>query len=152
MEDMPASKKNSRPPLTQARDLISIGLRHRRLVMLTFLGLSAGVLLSLFLLPPRYKATTKILVKKERADFVVTADPNDAQQQAPAAVSETDLNSEIELMKSEDLLEKVVVTCGLQNAASSGWLAKLPFMGSSSDPHKVISNAARDLSKSMDMG
>ena len=33
MEDMPASKKNARPPLMQARDLISIGLRHRRLVM-----------------------------------------------------------------------------------------------------------------------
>ncbi len=152
MDEMNNNRRNARPPLTQMRDLVTIGLRHKRLVTFTFLGLMAGVVLSMFLLPPRYKATTKILVKKERADFVVTADPNDAQQQAPAAVSETDLNSEIELMKSQDLLEKVVVTCGLQNAAKNGWLAKLHILGSSSDPHKVISNAARNLSKSMDMG
>jgi len=152
MDEMNSSKKNARPPLTQMRDLVTIGLRHKRLVSFTFVGLMAGVVLSMFLLPPRYRAATKILVKKERADFVVTADPNDAQQQAPTAVSETDLNSEIELMKSEDLLEKVVVACGLQNEAGNGLLAKLHIMGPSSDPHKVISNAARDLSKSMDMG
>ena len=72
------------------------------------------MLLSLFLLPPRYKATTEILVKRERADFVVTPDASGTQRPAPAAVSETDLNSEIELMKSQDLLEKVVTICGLQ--------------------------------------
>jgi uncharacterized protein involved in exopolysaccharide biosynthesis len=153
MEDMPASKKNARPPLMQARDLISIGLRHRRLVMITFLGLSAGVLLSLFLLPPRYKATTKILVKRERADFVVTADNSDAQQQAPAAVSETDLNSEIELMKSQDLLEKVVTACGLQgHSTPSRWFRWLHSSSAADDSNKVVSAAAHDLEKSMDLG
>jgi uncharacterized protein involved in exopolysaccharide biosynthesis len=153
MEDMPTSKKNTRPPLTQLRDLVSIGLRHRRLVTISFLGLMAGVLLSLFLLPPRYKATTKILVKRERADFVVTADRSDTQQQAPMAVSETDLNSEIELMKSQDLLEKVVTLCGLQNLSShSGWFGWLHFSNGSEDSHKVVSAAARDMAKSMDLG
>ena len=65
MEDMPIRKKNTRPPLIQLRDLLTIGLRHRRLVTLSFVGLTAGVFLSLFLLPPRYKAATKILVKRE---------------------------------------------------------------------------------------
>jgi len=153
MEEMPNSKKNVRPPLTQMRDLLTIGLRHKRLVTFTFLGLMAGVVVSLFVLPPRFKATTKILVKKERADFVVTADSNDAQQQAPAAVSETDLNSEIELMKSEDLLEKVVLACGLQSTAGhSTWSSRLHFPGRTEDPHKVILTAVRDLSKSMDLG
>jgi uncharacterized protein involved in exopolysaccharide biosynthesis len=153
MEELPKNKKNARPPLTQARDLISIGLRHRRLVTITFVGLMAGVLLSLFLLPPRYKATTKILVKRERADFVVTADTSDAQQQAPTAVSETDLNSEIELMKSQDLLEKVVTACGLQGAPShSRWLRWLHLSSGADDSQKVISAAARDLEKSMDLG
>ena len=72
MEEMPTRKRNTQPPLTQLRDILTVGLRHRRLVIFSFLGLMAGVLLSLFLLPPRYKATTKILVKRERADFVVT--------------------------------------------------------------------------------
>ncbi len=152
MEDMPTSKKNARPPLTQARDLISIGLRHRRLVTISFLGLMAGVLLSLFLLPPRYKATTKILVKRERADFVVTADTSDAQQQAPTAVSETDLNSEIELMKSEDLLENVVTACGLQGVPShSKWFKWLHFSSGPEDTQKATSAAAQELEKSIDM-
>src|SRR5579863_2524523 len=103
MEEMPTRKRSKRPPLTQLRDLLAVGLRHRRLVTICFLGLMAGVLLSVFLLPPHYKAATKILVKRERADLVVTADPSGEQQQAPIAVSETDLNSEIELMKSQDM-------------------------------------------------
>jgi uncharacterized protein involved in exopolysaccharide biosynthesis len=152
MQEIPISKKNTRPPLTQLRDLVSVGLRHRRLVSLTFIGLMAGVVLSLFLLPPRYNASTKILVKRERADFVVTADSSDAQQQAPTAVSETDLNSEIELMKSQDLLEKVVTACGLQNTSGhSGWFGWLHFRKDPADTEKIVGAAARDLEKSMDL-
>ncbi len=153
MEEMPISKKNSRPPLTKLRDLVTIGLRHRRLVSTCFLGLMTGVIATLFVLPPRYKANTKILVKRERADFVVTADPSDAQQQAPTAVSETDLNSEIELMKSQDLLEKVVTICGLQGTGShSKWFTWLHFSNGPDDPHKVVAAAAHDMEKSMDLG
>ena len=113
----------------------------------------AGVLLSLFLLPPRYKATTKILVKRERADFVVTPDTSDTQQQPPAAVSETDLNSEIELMKSQDLLEKVVTACGLQKPVSrSSWFTWLHFSSGAEDSHKLLTAAVRDLERSMDLG
>src|SRR5258708_39322064 len=81
MEEILIRKRSTRPPLTQLRDVVAIGLRHRRLVAISFLGLMAGVLLSLFLLPPRYKATTKILVKRERADFVVTADRSDTRSE-----------------------------------------------------------------------
>ncbi len=153
MEEILIRKRSTRPPLTQLRDVVAIGLRHRRLVAISFLGLMAGVLLSPFLLPPRYKATTKILVKRERADFVVTADRSDTQQQAPTAVSETELNSEIELMKSQDLLEKVVTACGLQNLSSrSGWIAWLHISSGAEDSHKVLGAAVRNLEKSMDLG
>ena len=150
MEDMATNKKNARPPLTQLRDLLVIGLRHRRLVTISFLGLMAGALLSVLLLPPRYKAITEILVKRDRADFVVT--PSDGQQEAPTAVSETDLNSEIELMKSQDLLEKVVTACGLQNLR--GRFGRLPwphFSSGTADSKEVLTSATRDLEKSMDL-
>jgi uncharacterized protein involved in exopolysaccharide biosynthesis len=153
MEEMPTRKRSTRPPLTQMRDLVAIGLRHRRLVTISFLGLSAGVLLSLFLLPPRYKANTKILVKRERADLVVTADSSGAQQEPATAVSETELNSEIELMKSQDLLEKVAATGGLLNKPNrSGWLSWLHFSHSAEDSNKILIGAAHDLEKSMDLG
>ena len=153
MEELPIRKKNTRPPLIQLRDLLAIGLRHRRLVTLSFLGLMAGVILSLFLLPPRYKAATKILVKRERADLVVTADTSNAQQQPPTAVSETDLNSEIELMKSQDLLEKVVAACDLQKLVSrSSWFSWLHLSKGADDSSKILGAAVRNLEKSMDLG
>lgn len=153
MEEMPIHKKNTQPPLIQMRDLLAVGLRHRRLVALSFLGLMAGVVLALFLLPPRYKASTKILVKRERADLVVTADPSNVQQQPPVAVSETDLNSEIELMKSQDLLEKVVTTCGLDKLSThSSWFSWLHFSKGKDDSQENLSAAVRDLTKSVDLG
>src|SRR4029077_10684031 len=51
MEDNSSRNKNTRPPLIQLRDLLAVGLRHRRLVTFSFLGLAAGVLLSLLLSP-----------------------------------------------------------------------------------------------------
>jgi uncharacterized protein involved in exopolysaccharide biosynthesis len=150
MEEMPTRKRRTQPPLTELRDLLAIGLRHRRLVSISFLGLMAGVLLSLFLLPPRYKATTKVLVKRERPDFVVTSDRSDTQQQQPTAVTETELNSEIELMKSQDLLEKVVTACGLLNPSGhSSWFAWLHFPSGAQDSQKALTAASRDLEKSM---
>ena len=83
----------------------------------------------------------------------MTADNSDAQQQAPTAVSETDLNSEIELMKSQDLLEKVVTACGLQgHATPSRWFRWLHSSSAADDSNKVVSAAAHDLEKSMDLG
>jgi uncharacterized protein involved in exopolysaccharide biosynthesis len=153
MEEMTSHKRNTQPPLTQLRDVLTVGLRHRRLVIFSFLGLMAGVLLSLFLLPPRYKATTKILVKRERADFVVTPDTSGAQQPAPAAVSETDLNSEIELMKSQDLLERVVAICGLQKPTGRSRLGTwLHLSNEANRSHDALTTAVRDLQGSMDMG
>jgi len=128
MEEMIVRRIDARPPLNQLRDWLAVGVRHRRLITLSFLGVFAGAVLSVFLLPPRYEANTKILVKRERVDLLVTADPTGAQQQLPAPVTEMDLNSEVELIKSQDLLEKVVVACGLQKAASGpGRLAWLHF-------------------------
>jgi uncharacterized protein involved in exopolysaccharide biosynthesis len=153
MEEMPIHKRNTQPPLIQMRDLLAVGLRHRRLVAFSFLGLMAGVVLALFLLPPRYKATTKILVKRERADMVVTADPSNVQQQPPVAVSETDLNSEIELMKSQDLLEKVVTACGLEKLSNrSSWFSWLHSSKGKEDSQESLSAAVRDLTKSVDLG
>ena len=77
--------------------------------------------MSALLLPRKYEAEMKILVNRERVDPVVTSNPE--AQAGPSivpVVSEEDLNSEVELLKSRDLLEKVVVACGLAKDAPSG--------------------------------
>lgn len=95
------------------RDLLSIIFRHRRLMVLTFLSIILGAIIAAALQSNRYEAEVKILVKRERVDPVVTTEVS-AQSQFEPAVTEEELNSEVELLKSGDLLEKVVVACDLQ--------------------------------------
>jgi uncharacterized protein involved in exopolysaccharide biosynthesis len=64
--------------------------------------------------PARYEAQMKILVKRERVDPLVTPDQSSPQQQFLLGVTEEELNSEVELLKSRDLLTQVVVASGIQ--------------------------------------
>jgi len=103
----------SSPALT-VRDLLAIGFRQRHVIINTFLGIFGIAVVIAFLLPKRYEAQMKILVRHERAEPVVTPE-REAPVQARAEVSEEELQSEAELIRSRDLLGKVVVACNLQN-------------------------------------
>jgi uncharacterized protein involved in exopolysaccharide biosynthesis len=108
-------------PLT-LRDLAMPVFRQRRLALLVFVGVLVGAVLSALLLPREFEAEMKILVNRDRVDTVVTPDPNAAEVVAPVpAVSEEDINSEVELLKSRDLLENVVTTSGLGARKYSAW-------------------------------
>ena len=90
-------------------------------MLLTFLVLVLATVLGIILLPNDYEAKMKILVKRERVDEAVTPG-RDAVISNPGGVTEEELNSEVELLKSRDLLEKVVVTCNLQELPSGHFL------------------------------
>jgi uncharacterized protein involved in exopolysaccharide biosynthesis len=102
------------------RDIATPVFRQRRLASLIFLGIFCGAILTGLFLPRKYRAEMKILVNRDRADTVVTPDPNVAAAPIPS-VSEEDLNSEVELLTSRDLLEKVVLACGLERRRDSMW-------------------------------
>ena len=60
------------------------------------------------LLPHKYEAEMKLLVNNKRVDFVMT--PGEAQSVAPPPeVSEAEVNSEIELLKSHDIMQEIVM-------------------------------------------
>jgi uncharacterized protein involved in exopolysaccharide biosynthesis len=103
------------------RDLLAVVFRHRRLVTLTFLGVVLGAILAAVLLPPQYEAHMQILVKHERMDPVITSEPNTVTQPNSQLVTEQDLNNEVELIKSQDLLVKVVKACSLDQERPSFW-------------------------------
>jgi uncharacterized protein involved in exopolysaccharide biosynthesis len=103
---------------TTLRDLFAIVFRHRRLMALSFFGVLLGTILAAALQPNRYEAGMKILVKRERVDPVVTPEAS-AQSQFALGVTEEELNSEVELLKSKDMLEKVVLACNLQQQSHS---------------------------------
>lgn len=112
-----------------ARDLVAVLFRHRRVLAVSFLTIFLAVILYAVLQPKRYEAEMKILVKRERADPVVSAE-NSISSQLEPLVTEEELNSEVELLKSRDLLEKVVIDCDLARPPHSrlgallGWLRR----------------------------
>jgi uncharacterized protein involved in exopolysaccharide biosynthesis len=93
------------------RDFVAMGFRRRRAALVCFFGLLlATIVFALFF--SQYRAETEILLHRERVDPVATA-----QQTTPMVVSseitEAEVNSEVELIKSRDVLRQVVVKCGL---------------------------------------
>jgi uncharacterized protein involved in exopolysaccharide biosynthesis len=110
--------------LTTLRDVATPLFRHSKLVLVTFLSLVLGTIIGIILLPKDYEAKMKILVKRERVDAAVSPG-RDAVMSNPGGVTEEELNSEVELLKSRDLLEKVVVACNLQELQSSHFWDRL---------------------------
>lgn len=88
------------------RDVVAPLFRHRRLMVVSFFGIFLGAVLAALFLPKEYQSEMKILVKRGRVEASLSV------PQQPA-ISEEELNSEVELLKGHDLLEKVVAACGL---------------------------------------
>src|SRR5512146_1980785 len=106
--------------LSTVRDIVAIGFRHQRLCTVCFGGILLGALLAGIFLP-KYEAESKFLVKRERVDPVVSSTPeqNNLAVGVQAMVTEEELNSEIDLLTSDDLLRQVVIKCDLATAHST---------------------------------
>lgn len=118
------SHENSGASSHTLRDLVAVVFRHRRLMVLSFVGVLCGACVVAILQASRYNAHMKVLVKRERVDPVVTAQSAQVAQSS-TPVSEEELNSEVELLRSSDVLEKVVIGCDLQNVNGNSFLARL---------------------------
>jgi uncharacterized protein involved in exopolysaccharide biosynthesis len=144
------SGANGTDRLPTLRDIATPLFRHPKLVLLTFLGLLLATLVGVILLPSDYEAKMKILVNRDRVDQAVSPG-RDAVVSNPGGVTEEELNSEVELLKSRDLLEKVVVTCNLQELPSGPfWNRLLPAAArgeksDGQDSEKKISQAVAAL-------
>ncbi len=124
MEGSDLNYQNDNGTGVTLRDLMAVAFRHRRLISITFLGILSGAILIAVLQPNRYEAAMKILVKKDRVDAVVTSDANESAPQN-GLVTEEELNSEVVLLKSTDLLERIVLVCNLQPRPKHGGLGML---------------------------
>jgi uncharacterized protein involved in exopolysaccharide biosynthesis len=94
-----------------ARDFVGMAFRRSRALLLCFFGIVLGSLLSVALWPS-YRAQTEILVRRQRVDPVVSSEQT-SQMVVSSVVSEEEINSEAELIRSEDVLRQVVSQCGL---------------------------------------
>jgi uncharacterized protein involved in exopolysaccharide biosynthesis len=128
---------------TTLRELLTIAFRHRCLALISFSGVFLGGLLVILLLPNHYQATLKVLVRNERSNPIVSPGPD--ANQTIAQITDEDLNSEVELLKSEDVLRKVVINLGLTPKQSV-----LPWAHRSEDER--ISRALLKLRDHIDAG
>src|SRR4051794_20056847 len=91
------------------RDVVAIAFRRKRLILISFFFLCGLAALLLSLVPNTYDAEMKILVKQSRVDPPVT--PDQGQVQRMGNLTEQDLESEAELLKSRDVPEGAVAQC-----------------------------------------
>jgi uncharacterized protein involved in exopolysaccharide biosynthesis len=107
------------------RDMVTPLYRRRRILLVTFFAWLAGVLLLGALLGPSYTSRMSILVNRERLEPLVTPEST-AQMQLPSTpITEEEINSEVELLSSRDVLEKVVIANGLDRPADGFNLSSL---------------------------
>lgn len=93
-------------------EMVSIFHRRRWLIVGIFSAVFLSVALVTFLMAPTYVTSAKVLIKKERAESVVSP-TEDTKMVVKAEVSEEAMNSESEIFLSTPLLQQVVKSCGL---------------------------------------
>jgi len=133
-----------RQPTTYTwRDLAAVLFRHPRLLLISFFGVLLGAIAS-GALAPSYKGEMKFLVRRERIDPVVTSRPDATPPVVQEEISQSELNSEVELLNSNDLLRQVVIATGLDKKET-----RSRFSLSKPSEELAVEKAIRRLAKSL---
>jgi uncharacterized protein involved in exopolysaccharide biosynthesis len=105
--------QNSQTPLSPTpRELAATLFRRPRLVGASF-GFVLLTTILFVVFSARYESHFKVLLRRGRFDPVVSPQPASAMDFTRPDITEEELNSEVELLRDEDLLKQVVKTAGL---------------------------------------
>jgi uncharacterized protein involved in exopolysaccharide biosynthesis len=107
------------------RDVLTPLFRHKRVMIVSFLLLALASIFVALALSTSYEAHMSILVNRERLDPMVSAESASQVLIPASAVTEEEINSEAELLRSRDVLEKVAVENGLVEAEKRSLRARL---------------------------
>jgi uncharacterized protein involved in exopolysaccharide biosynthesis len=131
-------------PSPTLRELAMVLFRQRKVFVWAAGVVMAAAVLYAFA-GTQYQAHMKILVRRGRADAPVTAQENAPVDQARMAITEEELNSEVELLKDDEVLRKVVAANGL---AGRDWLHFLRLGEGNSER---VERAARRLARKLNV-
>lgn len=118
-KDRTRNEENSAPPT--ARELATVLFRQGK-IFLGLFGLVFVLTLIYAFAGAAYRAQVKILVRRGRADPPVAAQPNAPPDFSRVEVTEEELNSEVELLKDDDVLRRVVEANNLEAHDWLRWL------------------------------
>lgn len=124
-------------PSPTLRELAATLFRQSRLVAASFLLVFMAAVVWGFI-SPRYEAHFKVLLRRGRSDPLVSPAPT-VPDLTRAEITEEDLNSEVELLRDEDLLKRVVEVSGRV------------VDGKSSSRQEAVERAVRDLSSHLNV-
>lgn len=120
------------------RDVAVVVFRHKWMILLTFATTAVAALMLALFMPDQYESRVKILVKKIRVETPLSGERTDSSLDS-SEISESQINSEISLLKSRDLLEQVVKNTNLaQDEAADG-------KPTAQDTEKAIYRLEKDL-------
>jgi uncharacterized protein involved in exopolysaccharide biosynthesis len=127
-------------PAPTLRELAMVLFRQRR-IFLSFFGVILLLALLYAFFGASYRAEVRILVRRGRSDPPVAAQQNAPPDFSRVEVSEEELNSEVELLKDDDVLRQVVKSTDL---AAHDWLR---WLRPHEEPAAAVERAARRLAK-----
>lgn len=119
--------------------IVAALFRAKRLIAASFVCIFAILLAVMAVMPSKYEARMSFLVRNERADPLISAGPH----QTPllqAEISEEQINSEVELLGSKELLSQVVRDCKLDHDYKSLF---------SNEDSQAVERATRKLAKDL---
>ncbi len=135
-EEVALFRKSRSLPSPTLRELAAMLFRHSRLLGLSFFLVFLAILQYALLVAPRYEAHLKVLLRRGRTDPVVSPQSASGADFARNEITEEELNSEVELLRDEDLLKEVVENAGL-----------IPRGTSDADRGVRVAHAVRDLAR-----
>ncbi len=93
------------------RDVLNVLFKHQRKIVATFLVIVGAVALYTFTTTPLFEAKASLLIKLGR-EYVYR--PEIGEERPQMALNREDMvNSELEILTSRDLAEKVIETIGI---------------------------------------
>ena len=111
-----ARNESPDPASPTLRDLLAVIFRQKRVATGSFLFVLILTAAHVWI-TPAYQAHMKVLLRRGRVDPVITAEPNSPIALTRPEISEEELNSEVELLRDQELLQKVVQQSGLADPA-----------------------------------
>ena len=140
-DEDPIRGRGPTPPPT-VRELAMVLFRQRWVfVCAGSIVMAAAVLYALT--GARYQANMKVLVRRGRADAPVSAGENAPLDLTRLAITEEDLNSEVELLRDDEVLRRVAQENGM---GGSDWLH---FLRPGEGDAERVERAARRLAKKL---
>lgn len=110
MDKQPSKGQESAGTL---RDFLTVLFKHKYKILTVFFVIVCSVILGTFLLPPTYEAKSSLLVKFGR-EYIYRPEVGD-KSPVIAVNHEEIVNSEISIITSRDLIEKVITSLTIQN-------------------------------------